>query len=58
MVDRKNFSFYMPSDFVEKMIKLQELDDRIKPLSRSQALYFIISRLAESDDGRSTNDKK
>lgn len=49
MVDRKNFSFYMPSDFPEKLDKVKEKDDKIKSLSRSQAVYYIISAMADPE---------
>lgn len=50
-VDRKNYSFYMPVDFVEKIEQVKSKDSKLQLLSRSQALYFIISKLAESPDG-------
>ena len=50
-VDRKNYSFYMPVDFVDKIEQVKDRDSRLKLLSRSQALYFIISKLAESPEG-------
>lgn len=50
-VDRKNYSFYMPIDFVDKIEQVKDRDSRLKLLSRSQALYFIISKLAESPEG-------
>ena len=50
-VDRKNYSFYMPVDFVEKIEKAKSKDSKLQLLSRSQALYLIISRLAESPNG-------
>ena len=50
-VDRKNYSFYMPIDFVDKIEQVKDKDSRLKLLSRSQALYFIISKLAESPEG-------
>lgn len=49
-VERKNFSFYMPDDFAEKLDKLQTKKDSLKPLSRSQAVYFIISQMLEDLD--------
>ena len=45
---RKNYSFYMPDDFETKMKKLQESDDRLQSLSRSQAVYFIVSELCQN----------
>lgn len=47
-MDRKNYSFYMPADFGDKLEKIQEADDRIAVLSKSQAVYFIISEIAQS----------
>lgn len=48
MMDRKNYSFYMASDFTEKLEKVQSNDPKLAPLSKSQALYFIITQLAEN----------
>lgn len=45
-VEKKNYSFYMVSDFEDKLDKLQASDDELKALSKSQALYLIISKLA------------
>ena len=57
-VDRKNYSFYMPIDFVDKIEQVKDRDSRLKLLSRSQALYFIISKLAESPEGELKLDQK
>lgn len=57
-VDRKNYSFYMPIDFVDKIEQVKDKDSRLKLLSRSQALYFIISQLAESPEGELKLDQK
>lgn len=45
-VDKKNYSFYMVSDFGDKLEKVQAADDRLKSLSMSQAVYMIITELA------------
>lgn len=47
-VKRKNYSFYMPEDFSEKLEAVQESNDKLKALSKSQALYYIISELSGS----------
>lgn len=47
-VERKNYSFYMATDFVEKLEKVQESSPDLKHLSRSQAVYFIISNMAKA----------
>lgn len=44
---RKNYSFYMPEDFAEKIDKLISSNETLKNLSRSQAVYFIISQMVE-----------
>ena len=49
-MERKNYSFYMPSDFTEKLKSIQERDDKLKALSLSQAVYFVISQIAQ--DGK------
>ena len=45
-IKRKNYSFYMPDDFVDKITTVQAANDNLKALSRSQALYAIISDMA------------
>lgn len=45
-VQRKNYSFYMPDDFTQSLEKIQASDHKIQSLSKSQALYFIISDMA------------
>ena len=45
-MERKNYSFYMPCDFDDKLKKIQDNDDRLQSLSKSQALYFLIADLA------------
>lgn len=47
MSDKKNFSFYMPDDFIEKIESVQANNEKLKGLSRSQALYFIVSNIAD-----------
>lgn len=44
--DKKNYSFYMPVDFDDKIESLRQNIQEIKGLSKSQALYFLISKLA------------
>lgn len=46
-ITRKNYSFYMPDDFIEKIVVVQEADESLKLLSRSQALYMIVTRMAQ-----------
>jgi hypothetical protein len=48
----------MPSDFDDKIRKIQSNDDRIQSLSKSQAVYFLISDIASrcsNDDSKSEN---
>ena len=45
-VDKINYCFYMPVDFNDKFEKIQAADDRLKSLSKSQALNLIISEMA------------
>ena len=47
-MERKNYSFYMPEDFTEKMKQIQACDDKLSALSRSQAVHFIISEIAQT----------
>lgn len=54
MVERKNYSFYMASNFNEKLSKIQANDSRLSTLSKSQALYIIISDLADKIDAESS----
>lgn len=44
-IEKKNYSFYMLADFDEKLDRLQQKDTRLKSLSRSQALYLIVTEL-------------
>ena len=46
-ITRKNYSFYMPDDFEKKIVAVQNADESLKPLSRSQALYAIVSKMAQ-----------
>lgn len=46
-ITRKNYSFYMPDDFEKKIVAVQNADETLKPLSRSQALYAIVSKMAQ-----------
>ena len=43
--DRKNYSFYMPVEFDNALVELQKRDTRLKPLSKSQAVNFIICEI-------------
>lgn len=55
-VKRKNFSFYMPEDFADKLDKVQDRSENIKNLSKSQALYFLVSNMAQDGaDAESAN---
>lgn len=47
-VDRKNYSFYMPTDFDNYLAKIQNSDSRVKPLSKSQAINFILYEIAQT----------
>ena len=49
-VERKNFSFYAPTDLSEKIKKVQARDEKLKALSMSQAIYYIVSQLADGAD--------
>lgn len=46
-INRKNYSFYMPDDFSSKLKVIKDSNDKIKSLSMSQALYYIITEMAE-----------
>ena len=60
MIERKNYSFYMATDFTDKLAKVQAHDTNLKTLSRSQALYFIVSNMAKqiSDDDDPEQDEE
>lgn len=45
-VEKKNYSFYMPTDFIEKLETAQAMDPLANGLSYSQANYYLISKLA------------
>lgn len=47
VIERKNYSFYAPTDLGKKLEQIQAKDDNLKNLSKSQALYAIISKLAD-----------
>lgn len=47
MIDRKNYSLYMPVDFIEKLDELRDKQGSLRPLSISQAVYLIVSSLAK-----------
>lgn len=49
-VERKNFSFYAPIDLAEKIKKIQSKDEKLKALSMSQAIYYIVSQLADKGE--------
>lgn len=51
--DKKNYSFYMPTDFNEKVEKLRSSMPALKGLSISQCVYFIISDLASKTEDKS-----
>jgi len=44
-MEKKNYSFYMPEDFDAKLQSIAERDSTIAALSKSQALYYIISKV-------------
>ena len=46
-INRKNYSFYMPDDFNSKLEVIKDSNDKIKSLSMSQALYYIVTEMAE-----------
>ena len=45
--DKKNYSFYMPCDFDEKIDYLRKNTNALKGLSKSQSVYFLISEFAD-----------
>ena len=55
-MNRKNYSFYMPDEFASKLDTIQQQDKRLEPLSKSQAVNFIITEIAET--GKFTIDKQ
>lgn len=56
-MNRKNYSFYMLDDFGTALETIQAKDDRIKALSKSQAVYFIVSEIAQTGKYTNTQDK-
>ena len=48
MANRKNFSFYAPEDLGDKIDDARNNDARLKPLSRSQAIYFIMTEIQQN----------
>lgn len=50
--NKKNYSFYMPEDFDQKIDQLRESMDPLKGLSKSQSVYFLISDLASKIDAK------
>lgn len=55
MLDKKNYSFYMPDNFSERLEVVTATDSKLSALSKSQALYYIISRIAESIENQSAD---
>ena len=47
-VERKNYSFFMPDDFPDKIDTVRGKDDKLKALSRSQAIYAIVSEVYQT----------
>ena len=45
MQDKKNYSFYMPEDFDEKIDYLRKIIPSLHGLSKSQSVYFLISEM-------------
>jgi len=45
--DRKNYSFFMPNDFNEQLEKVKSTDPVMNAMSKSQAVYYIISKVAK-----------
>ena len=56
MNEKKNYSFYMPSDFDEKLEELQSKRPFLKALSKSQCVYFLISEMCEKDNKKEEPD--
>lgn len=44
-IERKNYSFYMPNEFGDKLAAIQSKDKRLTALSKSQAVNYIISEI-------------
>ena len=47
VTERKNYSFFMPADFKEQLKKVQEADPIMSAMSMSQAVYYIVSKVAK-----------
>lgn len=58
MQDKKNYSFYMPEDFDNKIDFLRDSIDSLKGLSKSQSVYFLISELAAKQSQKSSGSDK
>lgn len=56
MDEKKNYSFYMPSDFDEKLEELQSKRPFLKALSKSQCVYFLISEMCEKSNKKKDQD--
>lgn len=48
MANRKNFSFYAPEDLGDKIDQARNNDERLRPLSRSQAIYVIMTEIQQN----------
>lgn len=46
-IERKNYSFFMPSDFNDQLEKIKSEDPVMSAMSKSQAIYYIISKVAK-----------
>jgi len=44
---RKNYSFYMPVDYSEKLEMIQKSNPILASLSKSQLTYYLICKLAD-----------
>lgn len=47
-MERKNFSFFMPADFYEHLETVQSNDPVMASMSKSQAVHYIISKVAKA----------
>ena len=56
--EKINYSFYMLADFGEKLDALKLLDDRITALSRSQAVYFLVTELLAEKQKQKESENK
>ena len=48
----------MPADFSDKLEIIQQNDEKLKSLSKSQAVYYIIAKLAEPLEKDNSDSKK